>query len=286
MFRKAGVEMSTLLNSFIMLEILNFIFQSIQDIKQKWYYSHILIILVSVFACVLECFGVFYTVPIVSHVIALYVFFKLYDMDVEINGAIIVLSLMNYYAARYYVFIFFLVCFHKNIWDSPIIFDTIMTLVLCFLLSFAIIWMFKNKAEYQNKETNKLIFTMPIVTIAVMATMQYVVLNSYWFVCFVVLGLSISNYILFYYFFQSMENIRLRTELEIKKNQLQVSKKHTELLNKQYRLNSEYFHLLLHRISDINKELDVKDETIKKQLSEIMDDIDTMFNNTLTNTFV
>lgn len=159
----------------------------------------------------------------------------------------------------------------------------VVSTMISFLLSYAIIWIFKEKKKYKELPFLPIIFVLPLVTIILIMNIKdyFVLVNSYPRILIVIIGLFLSNLIILVLFFRILDAIKLQHQLEAEQYKSRTQKEHIKLLNEQYKNNFDYLHDLLHNIQSISE--NIRDNETKDKLEELSKTIDFHFNSILTN---
>lgn len=172
----------------------------------------------------------------------------------------------------------FLAALIMNIW-SPTLINTIsyncallISLFINFLFASLFIKILKAILKCELPKYSWGVLILPIFTIFFIYKIgsYYELVNNHKDILFIVFGLFLSNILILYFFYMSIQTIRLKAVLIEEKLKREKMNLKYKLLNQHYQMNFDFLHDLLHRGNELYKYfLENKQEELGKGIEEL-----------------
>ncbi len=177
----------------------------------------------------------------------------------------------------------------RNVLSFGYIFGIAISIIISILFTFVYVYILNNIKFHYFPKYAWLIFILPIITIVLLIDVDdyFKLFNSHINIFVNIIGLALSNLILFIIFLLVINSSNIKTELKIEKQKKEFIKSKVKLLSQHYDYNFQFLHNLLHTCNDLNTLLNnSKTKEAMNLLNQLTETTYKEFNAIYSNSFI
>ena len=142
----------------------------------------------------------------------------------------------------------------RNVLSFGYIFGIAISIIISILFTFVYVYILNNIKFHYFPKYAWLIFILPIITIVLLIDVDdyFKLFNSHINIFVNIIGLALSNLILFIIFLLVINSSNIKIELKIEKQKKEFIKSKVKLLSQHYDYNFQFLHDLLHTCNELN----------------------------------
>lgn len=142
----------------------------------------------------------------------------------------------------------------RNVLSFGYIFGIAISIIISILFTFVYVYILNNIKFHYFPKYAWLIFILPIITIVLLIDVDdyFKLFNSHINIFVNIIGLALSNLILFIIFLLVINSSNIKLELKIEKQKKEFIKSKVKLLSQHYDYNFQFLHDLLHTCNELN----------------------------------
>ena len=142
----------------------------------------------------------------------------------------------------------------RNVLSFGYIFGIAISIIISILFTFVYVYILNNIKFHYFPKYAWLIFILPIITIVLLIDVDdyFKLFNSHINIFVNIIGLALSNLILFIIFLLVINSSNIKLELKIEKQKKEFVKSKAKLLSQHYDYNFQFLHDLLHTCNELD----------------------------------
>ncbi len=177
----------------------------------------------------------------------------------------------------------------RNVLSFGYIFGIAISIIISILFTFVYVYILNNIKFHYFPKYAWLIFILPIITIVLLIDVDdyFKLFNSHINIFVNIIGLALSNLILFIIFLLVINSSNIKIELKIEKQKKEFIKSKVKLLSQHYDYNFQFLHNLLHTCNELNMLLtNSKTKEAMNLLNQLTETTYKEFNAIYSNSFI
>lgn len=177
----------------------------------------------------------------------------------------------------------------RNVLSFGYIFGIAISIIISILFTFVYVYILNNIKFHYFPKYAWLIFILPIITIVLLIDVDdyFKLFNSHINIFVNIIGLALSNLILFIIFLLVINSSNIKLELKIEKQKKEFVKSKAKLLSQHYDYNFQFLHNLLHTCNELNMLLtNSKTKEAMNLLNQLTETTYKEFNAIYSNSFI
>lgn len=177
----------------------------------------------------------------------------------------------------------------RNVLSFGYIFGIAISIIISILFTFVYVYILNNIKFHYFPKYAWLIFILPIITIVLLIDVDdyFKLFNSHINIFVNIIGLALSNLILFIIFLLVINSSNIKLELKIEKQKKEFIKSKVKLLSQHYDYNFQFLHDLLHTCNELNMLLNnSKTKEAMNLLNQLTETTYKEFNAIYSNSFI
>ncbi len=177
----------------------------------------------------------------------------------------------------------------RNVLSFGYIFGIAISIIISILFTFVYVYILNNIKFHYFPKYAWLIFILPIITIVLLIDVDdyFKLFNSHINIFVNIIGLALSNLILFIIFLLVINSSNIKLELKIEKQKKEFVKSKAKLLSQHYDYNFQFLHDLLHTCNELDMLLNnSKTKEAMNLLNQLTETTYKEFNAIYSNSFI
>ena len=177
----------------------------------------------------------------------------------------------------------------RNVLSFGYVFGIAISIIISILFTFVYVYILNNIKFHYFPKYAWLIFILPIITIVFLIDVDdyFKLFNSHINIFVNIIGLALSNLILFIIFLLVINSSNIKLELKIEKQKKEFVKSKVKLLSQHYDYNFQFLHDLLHTCNELNMLLNnSKTKEAMNLLNQLTEKTYKEFNAIYSNSFI
>lgn len=177
----------------------------------------------------------------------------------------------------------------RNVLSFGYIFGIAISIIISILFTFVYVYILNNIKFHYFPKYAWLIFILPIITIVLLIDVDdyFKLFNSHINIFVNIIGLALSNLILFIIFLLVSNSSNIKLELKIEKQKKEFVKSKAKLLSQHYDYNFQFLHDLLHTCNELDMLLNnSKTKEAMNLLNQLTETTYKEFNAIYSNSFI